>query len=36
LNQVLLVDESGKVWLTEEMAQRIEFVEGTEKEVVVF
>lgn len=36
LNQVLLVDESGKAWLTEEMNKRLEFVEGVEKEVVVF
>jgi thiamine biosynthesis lipoprotein len=34
LNQILLVDESGKAWLTEEMNNRLEFVEGVEKEVV--
>ena len=34
LDQVMLVDESGKAWLTTQMDQRLQFVEGIEKEVV--
>lgn len=34
LDKVLLVDESGKAYLTEEMNKRIEFVEGVESVVV--
>jgi len=33
---VLLVDETGKAYLTEKMNQRVEFVEGVEKEIVTF
>ena len=36
LDQVLLVDETGKAYLTEKMDQRVEFVEGVEKEIVIF
>jgi len=36
LDQVMLVDESGKAWLTEKMNERLEFVEGIEKEIVRF
>jgi thiamine biosynthesis lipoprotein len=36
LDQVLLVDETGKAYLTEKMNQRMEFVEGVEKEIVIF
>ena len=36
LDQVLLVDETGKAYLTEKMDQRVEFVEGVEKEIVVY
>jgi thiamine biosynthesis lipoprotein len=36
LDQVLLVDERGKVYLTEKMNERMEFVEGVEKEIVFF
>jgi len=36
LDQVLLVDETGKAYLTEKMNQRVEFVEGVEKEIVTF
>ena len=34
LDQVLLVDEEGKAYLTAEMAKRITFVPGGEKEIV--
>ena len=34
LDQVLLIDESGKAYLTQKMNGRIEFVEGVEKEIV--
>jgi thiamine biosynthesis lipoprotein len=36
LSQVLLIDETGKAWLTREMDERLEFVEGVEKEIVEF
>jgi thiamine biosynthesis lipoprotein len=36
LDQVLLVDEAGKAYLTEKMNERVEFVEGVEKEIVSF
>ena len=36
LDQVLLVDEKGKAYLTEKMNERMEFVEGIEKEIVIF
>lgn len=36
LSQVLLIDETGKAWLTKEMDERLEFVEGVEKEIVEF
>jgi len=36
LDQVLMVDENGKAYLTEEMNNRIEFVEGIEKEIVPY
>jgi len=36
LDQVLLIDEAGKAYLTEKMSERLEFVEGVEKEIVVF
>ena len=36
LDQVLLVDETGKAYLTEKMNERVDFVEGVEKEIVVF
>ncbi|MFC1719988.1 FAD:protein FMN transferase [Pseudomonadota bacterium] len=35
LDQVLVVDESGKVYLTPEMDQRVEFSEDVEKELVI-
>jgi thiamine biosynthesis lipoprotein len=34
LDQVLLIDESGKAYLTQKMNGRLEFVEGVEKEIV--
>lgn len=34
LEQVLLLDESGKVFLTRKMNQRVELVEGVEREIV--
>lgn len=34
LEQVMLVDEDGKAWLTPEMNERLEFVEGIEREIV--
>jgi thiamine biosynthesis lipoprotein len=36
LDQVLLVDEAGKAYLTEKMDRRVEFVDGIEKEIVSF
>jgi len=36
LDQVMLVDETGKAWVTEKMNERLEFVDGVEKEVVNF
>jgi thiamine biosynthesis lipoprotein len=36
LDQVLLIDEAGKAYLTEKMNERVEFVEGVEKEIVIF
>jgi thiamine biosynthesis lipoprotein len=36
LDQVLMIDGKGKVYLTERMARRIELVEGTETEIVAF
>lgn len=36
LDQVMLVDESGKAWLSPKMNARLEFVEGVEREVVGF
>jgi len=36
LDQVLMVDENGKAYLTEKMNERMEFVEGLSKEIVVF
>ena len=36
LEQVLLVDEAGKAYLTEQMDSRMEFVEGVEKVIVSF
>jgi thiamine biosynthesis lipoprotein len=36
LDLVLLVDEEGKAYLTEEMNKRMDFVEGVEKEIVSF
>jgi len=32
----MLVDETGKAWVTEKMNERLEFVDGVEKEVVNF
>jgi hypothetical protein len=32
----MLVDETGKAWLTPKMNERLEFVEGVEREVVSF
>lgn len=34
LDQVMMVDESGKAWLTAKMNERLEFVEGVEREIV--
>jgi hypothetical protein len=31
-----MVDENGKAYLTEKMNERMEFVEGLSKEIVVF
>lgn len=36
LEQVMLVDEEGKAWLTEKMAERIQFEEGVEREIVAW
>ncbi len=36
LEQVMLVDETGKAWLTPEMNERLEFVDGVDREVVSF
>ena len=36
LDEVMLVDESGKAWLTPQMNERLEFVEGVDREVVSF
>jgi thiamine biosynthesis lipoprotein len=36
LEQVMLVDESGKAWLTPKMNERLEFVDGVDREVVKF
>jgi thiamine biosynthesis lipoprotein len=36
LDQVMLVDEGGKVWLTRRMYERIELVPGTETAIVEF
>ena len=36
LDQVMLVDETGKAWLTPKMNERLEFVEGVAREVVSF
>lgn len=36
LEQVMLVDESGKAWLTPKMNERLEFVDGVDREVVNF
>ena len=36
LDQVMIVDEAGKVYMTRRMSQRIELVEGTESEVADF
>lgn len=36
LDQVMLVDESGKVYMTQRMSERIELVEGTEAEIAGF
>ena len=36
LEQVMLVDEAGKAWLTPKMYQRLEFAEGVDREVVRF
>lgn len=36
LDQVMLVDETGKAWLTPKMNERLEFVEGVDREVVRF
>ena len=36
LDQVMLVDENGKVWLTRRMHERIELVAGTDTEVADF
>lgn len=36
LDQVMLVDETGKAWLTAKMNERLEFMEGVDREVVRF
>lgn len=36
LDQVMLVDETGKVYMTQRMSERIELVEGTEAEIAGF
>ena len=36
LDLVLLVDEAGKVYLTEKMDRRVEFLEDVEKEIFRF
>jgi hypothetical protein len=36
LDQVMIVDGSGRVYMTQRMSQRIELVEGTDFEVADF
>lgn len=36
LNQVMLVDEAGKVYMTQRISERIELLEGTEAEIAGF